>query len=1113
MIPAIRIDPSGAYALAAAVTEQHLVPEVKTDLLGNAVHGEQAPATPWKAIYVQEGINKSQTILVKGNNTYVGPGDEYTIVAGYPSLDPLDTECSISYEHGIIFFCNTVDTVDTEFEIEYIPIGTVVDTHPVLDTVRVGQIPQTEAIGEFSASQGVTTKAYGVGSSAQGNAAIASGNYSTAKGSAKTGYSPRACAVNGAGVVTITGVNATEEFANGEYVLVFALDGTPLSEIGRVSTDPVFAVDTTFTLLAPLAYGVVTAGYIVSISKGSNAHAEGNSSTQAIGQYSHAGGRGAIARGIDSFTHGVSSEAQGDRSIALSRGSAYGDDAFAANAVTSAVGDASSATGDQTIASADRSSAEGMGCITGFTPVPCTVNGVTVTIAGVNVKHQFANGNKVRFFDLSGMSTGIKTATEAINTDPVFGGDTVFDLTNPLDTNILTGYVVDTEISENAHAEGDFSVATGKQAHAENQSSAHGQSSHAEGTSTAYATNSHARNTAASAYGSASSASGDSSIACHDNTSAEGDTTVAGGESSHAEGALSRTCHAPIACTFSEPVPGTYQIDIVGDVTHEFSTAIFPTAGDTVLLYAITGGTDIINYVVATIITDPVFGATTSFEIDQSLGDNTSAYIVDISFGSYAHSEGRGTAALGAESHAEGSGTTALGEASHTEGADGRVYAPSKAFGYASHAEGGGNMVMGDQAHGENEDHLAVGDNTHAEGYENFANANDSHVEGTGNTTGYSARGCTVVIPNPLIPWVCDITIAAVDCTTEFTDGHVARFYFIDGTPTVTEVKTGIVSALAFGGVDTTFTLTLIGGTGTIDNLAGGYVVDTEKGMYAHAEGEGSRASGTGAHSEGKTTIASGLYSHAQNREATASGAYSHAEGFQNTASGQSSHAEGQGTTASGINAHTEGQDTSAGGVGSHAEGDGCSASGDTSHAEGEYTIASGIASHAEGSGTNTNSKAYAHAEGFFSGNRFSSSHVSASGRFAATGDAQYERVVIFTTTAAAVTTKMRINNATELALPESSLFRFTAEIVAVNTANGLGCAYHVTGLVGRVGAAAANLPTPAIVVTEYEDAALAACDVTVTVAGNNLEINAVGIGATTIRWVGSVHFTEVIYA
>lgn len=860
MIPAIRIDPSGAYALAAAVTEQHLVPEVKTDLLGNAVHGEQAPATPWKAIYVREGINKSQTILVKGNNTYVGPGDEYTIVAGYPSIDPLDTECSISYEHGIIFFCNTVDTVDTEFEIEYVPIGTVVDTHPVLDTVRVGEPAQAEAIGEFSASQGVTTKAYGVGSCAQGYAAIASGNYSTAKGSAKTGYSPRACAVNGAGVVTITGVNATEEFANGEEVLVFALDGTPLSEIGRVSTDPVFAIDTTFSLLAPLAYGAVTAGYIVSISKGANAHAEGHSSTQAIGQYSHAGGRGAIARGRYSFAHGVSTEAQADRSVAFSRGSAFGDDAFAANAATIAAGDASSATGEQTTASADRSSAEGMGCITGFLPVPCTVNGVTVTIAGVNVKHQFAKGDRVRFASLSGMSTGIKTATEFINTDPVFGGDTVFDLTNPLDTNIITGYVVDTEISENAHAEGDFSVATGKHAHAENQSSAHGQSSHAEGTSTAYGANSHARNTAAYAYGESSSASGNSSIACHDKTSAEGDSTVAGGESSHAEGFGARTCHAPIACAFSEPVPGTYKIDIVGDVTHEFSTEIFPTAGDTVLLYAITGGTDIINYVVATIITNPVFGATTSFEIDQSLGDNTSAYIVDISFGSYSHAEGVQTAAIGRAAHAEGNGT-----------------------------------------------------------------------------------------------------------------------------------------------------------------------------------------------------LASGLYAHAEGDHTTASGASSHAEGTSTTANGGSDHAEGY------------------------------------------YT--------------STNSKQYAHAEGSRSLNRFMTSHVSASGRIAANGDAQYERVVIFTTTTAAVTAKMRLGNATELALPESSLFRFTAEIVAVNTANGLGCAYHVTGLVGRVGAAAANLPTPAIVVTEYEDASLAACDVTVTVAGNNLEINAVGIAATTIRWVGSVHFTEVIYA
>ena len=95
--------------------------------------------------------------------------------------------------------------------------------------------------------------------------------------------------------------------------------------------------------------------------------------------------------------------------------------------------------------------------------------------------------------------------------------------------------------------------------------------------------------------------------------------------------------------------------------------------------------------------------------------------------------------------------------------------------------------------------------------------------------------------------------------------------------------------------------------------------------------------------------VATGSFS--MNRKAdTDIGMYSHAEGFNTTASGWRSHAEGLRSEAQGGS--------------SHAEGGGCKAIGSCSHAEGSDTLASGDYSHAEGS--NTESLSCQHAQGHY---------------------------------------------------------------------------------------------------------------------------------------------------
>lgn len=950
MIPAIRIDPSGAYAAATPIVEIDLVPEVKIDTgSGDPVHGLDTALNPWKAIYLQEGINKTQAVTVTGNNT-----GAYSIIAGYPSETPADKEVSIAYEYGIIFFCNGVDTLDDSFQIDYTPIGTVVDTHPALDTLRVGPLATCEAIGEHTESQGYVTKAYGEGSSARGSSASAAGRYSVAEGSAHTGWSPQACSIDAAGVVTIAGVDVTTEFSANDYVLVFAIDGTPLTEVARIdATEPSFAVDTTFTLTAALSYGAVTNAYIVDVYMGRYARAHGHGTTHAIGAYSNAGGKGTRSIGEASLVHGESSQALGEWSASLG----YLNESVGQNSSTfgkslRAYGTRSSCVGNGCSAAGSGSMSQGNSCRTGYAEQSCLaalVAGTTyaITIAG-DVTAEFTSGDTVVFLHRSGIYVD-EGGGGAIITVPAFGGaNTTFNVTLAATLKNLTGVIVSVSKGTYAHAEGDGTNAIGQAAHSEGDGgTALGNASHVEGSN----------GSATGAY-----------------SHCEGDSGTASGTASHAEGF---TCR---------------------------------------------------------------------------------------SIGNYSHAEGDRSDAYGRASHAEGD-SDAYGDYSHSEG-------HADSFGENAHAEGVAT-AYGDEAHGEGGG-AAYHEKSHSEGSDTLAGGFASHAEGEGSQTCYSPDSCTVGAGPGFT-----VTIAG-DATGRFNNGDTVLLFNITGGTAMLPHQDTIASAPVFGGANTTFDLTI--GIGDNTNCS---IVDLEYGSYAHSEGDATKALGTA----------------------------SHAEGHQTTASGDYSHSEGSGTTASGNNAHSEGQDTTASGVAAHAEGDGCNASGAIGHAEGEYTTASGLASHSEGSNTTTNSKPHAHAEGAYSKNNWQGSHASAEGIFGATGDAQYERIVIRVATADATPTKMRINATEEMILPASSLFRFTAEIVMVNTANGLGGAYRVTGLVGRVGAAAANLPTPATVTTEYEDVSLAACDITVSVSGNNLEIVATGIAATTIRWVGSVHFTEVVYA
>lgn len=108
---------------------------------------------------------------------------------------------------------------------------------------------------------------------------------------------------------------------------------------------------------------------------------------------------------------------------------------------------------------------------------------------------------------------------------------------------------------------------------------------------------------------------------------------------------------------------------------------------------------------------------------------------------------------------------------------------------------------------------------------------------------------------------------------------------------------------------------------------------------YAHAEGNGTKATAPSAHAEGNSTVASSTYAHSEGRETTASGQRSHAEGEKTTASGYCSHAEGNGTVADGGYSHAEGYNAVASGWYSHAGGINSEAKAEASFAHGEHAV------------------------------------------------------------------------------------------------------------------------------------------------------------------------------
>ena len=207
------------------------------------------------------------------------------------------------------------------------------------------------------------------------------------------------------------------------------------------------------------------------------------------------------------------------------------------------------------------------------------------------------------------------------------------------------------------------------------------------------------------------------------------------------------------------------------------------------------------------------------------------------------------------------------------------------------------------------------------------------------------------------------------------------------------------------------------------------------------------------------------------------------------------------------------------------AFGDECTASGGWSIALGRDASASanmavsiGYANVASG----TSSLAVNDSNYASGGKSFASGHWAVADRaamrahasyaFAAPGDAQYVRHVLFKKTTDATPSTLLIGGTTRLTIPTGKIMFADILISGILSTGASACCYKRKVAIKNVGGTTALVGTVETIGTDIEDNA--ACDVAITADDTNdaLQINVTGIAAETWRWVAVVEGLEIAY-
>jgi hypothetical protein len=495
----------------------------------------------------------------------------------------------------------------------------------------------------------------------------------------------------------------------------------------------------------------------------------------------------------------------------------------------------------------------------------------------------------------------------------------------------------------------------------------------------------------------------------------------------------------------------------------------------------------------------------------SSGADSFSAMIANAST-SYGAS-GSNSVAIGREAKAAASDSLALGWASQTSG-NGRAIA----IGYLTHASDFGATALGYDNDASGDYSTAIGRKTNVTGensvgigYQAGTSVNNQVV--IGGTTQQVKISNTYTLPTS------DGTNGQVLTTNgsgavTFADaggGGGADLYVANESSPAAQPTAAGANAIGIGD-----TAQAAGADGVAIGLQSYARAQSALGLFGDAQnvesvsiGKNSAATADGAVQLGRNGYATAVDAVSLGKS-RASGADSFAAAIGNNSSsygatGTNSVAIGRQATATGTSAHafgSSGVSNIAGGNNSFAQGANATASGNGSVAMGSTVTADGYASIAKGAYADVNGVQYRETYGF--GSTF-----------------QRSIFVLQDTTSDATATILSANGnaaaisaATQIVLPNNSAYSFSGTIVArQQAADGTACAaWKVEGLIRREGSAGTTTLVGSTV-TAISNTPSWGLALSADTTNGGLKIEATGAASTDIRWVATIHTSEVIYA
>ena len=242
------------------------------------------------------------------------------------------------------------------------------------------------------------------------------------------------------------------------------------------------------------------------------------------------------------------------------------------------------------------------------------------------------------------------------------------------------------------------------------------------------------------------------------------------------------------------------------------------------------------------------------------------------------------------------------------------------------------------------------------------------------------------------------------------------------------------------------------------------------------------------------------------------------AESIVDTYLGSGAFAEG-GSQATGCNSHAEGNSDATGDY-AHAEGRSTGANGTASHSEGFYTTADGHSAHAEGYYTSATAKA-AHAGGYYSSAGKQYQRALASGRFAATGDAQYTEIVLRRATTNTTPAELTLDGSTPSGTTEDISNRFICAtdksyacllMIAARQSDGTSAFFLRQVIIKNVDDTVSLEGAVQTVGVDINPAGWTAPAVTADDTNKSLVITVTGATSSNIRWSATVQAHEIKY-